>query len=244
MEITTGLIPGTDPRDGWVLLLDKPLTWSSFDAVNKIRYTFKSCHGIKKIKVRHAGTLDPLATGILIICVGKATKQAESLMSEQKEYTGKFLFGKTTPSYDAETEPEHDFPSDHLTLAKLRELAKIMIGEQDQMPPVFSAKKVDGKRGYDMARAGLEIKLRTAKISIDEFEILSFENNIAEFRVKCSKGTYIRSIAHDFGQLASSGAYLIELRRTGSGEFTIDMTSDLEQTLKAIADFEMPIETD
>ncbi len=131
MNTITGLIPGTDPRDGWVLLLDKPLTWSSFDAVNKIRYTFRSQLDIKKIKVGHAGTLDPLATGLLIICVGKATKLAESLMSEEKEYTGKILFGKTTPSYDAETEPDQDFPSDHLHLELLRELAKSMIGERN-----------------------------------------------------------------------------------------------------------------
>jgi tRNA pseudouridine55 synthase len=226
-----------------VLLLDKPLNWSSFDAVNKIRYSFRYHLGFKKIKVGHAGTLDPLASGLLIICVGKATKLAESLMAEEKEYEGEFLFGETTPSYDAETLPDAHYPTEHLHLDLLRSLAAEMLGEQEQMPPIFSAKKVDGKRGYEEARKGNEMILKTARITILEFEILSFENNRARFRVKCSKGTYIRSIANDFGKKAGSGAYLSALRRTGSGHFRVENALDLEQTIAAISRFELPLES-
>lgn len=218
---------------GKVLLIDKPLKWTSFDAVNKIRWQLKQFTGQKKIKVGHAGTLDPLATGLLIICTGKFTKRIEEFQAQEKEYTGTFVIGASTPSSDLEKEVNEYFPVDHITEEMIHEAAKQFTGIIDQSPPLFSAIKVDGKRAYDLARKGDETILPTRKVEISAFEITSTRELVtpggpggknlveADFRVVCSKGTYIRSLARDFGKALNSGAYLSALRRTRIGEFKI-----------------------
>ena len=226
--------PPFDFLAGEILLVDKPLGWSSFDVVNKLRWELKKKLGVKKIKVGHAGTLDPLATGLLIICTGKKTKISESLMSEKKTYTGKFLLGKTTPSYDLETEYDKNFPTDHITKENIEEITQQFIGEQLQTPPIFSAKKIDGKRAYASARDGKSITMKPSTISIFDFST-SMENfPEITFRVTCSKGTYIRSLAHDFGQKLNSGATLIELRRTQSGAFNVDNAKTVDEWVALI----------
>ena len=209
--------------EGTVLLIDKPYEWTSFDAVNKIRY---ACGG-RKIKVGHAGTLDPLATGLLIICVGKKTKTIDSIQSQEKEYTGTFTIGATTPSYDLETEVDNTYPTEHITTDNILATARTFIGFQEQIPPVFSAIKINGKRAYDKARKGEKIEMKKRPITIEEFEITNIALPEISFRIKCSKGTYIRSIAHDFGSRLQSGAYLSSLKRTKIGEFSIEDASPL-----------------
>jgi tRNA pseudouridine55 synthase len=206
-------------NEGAVIIIDKPLGWTSFDVVKKIKFNLRKYYGFKKIKVGHAGTLDPLATGVLVVCTGRMTKQIDGLMSEGKEYTGSIKFGVTTPSFDAETEEEGNFDTSHLNLELLRESTSHFKGEILQVPPIYSAKKIDGKRAYDHARGGTEVKMRTNLVQVDVFEILSFEDNVAEFRIRCGKGTYIRSLANDLGKHLKSGAYLTSLRRTESGKF-------------------------
>ena len=223
--------------EGEVLLFDKPYGPTSFSIVNRARGIIKRKLNIKKIKVGHAGTLDPLATGLLVICTGKATKTIMSIQDAEKEYTGTITIGATTPSYDLETEVNETFPVEHITDNLIRETAKTMVGEHDQMPPIFSAKQVDGKRAYDLARAGKDVKLNTKRITIKEFEITSIKRNTdsieVDFRVACSKGTYIRSLAFDFGKVMNSGGYLCALRRTRIGDFSVEdaITADQFQVL-------------
>ena len=213
----------TEILEGKVLLVDKPLTWSSFQAVNKLKYTLMRKYDLpKKFKIGHAGTLDPLATGLLIICTGKFTKRITEIQAQAKEYTGTITVGATTPSYDLETEINATFPTDHITEALILENTKQFIGEIDQKPPVFSAIKKDGKRLYEHARAGEEIEIEFRKTTIHEFEITRVELPQIDFRVSCSKGTYIRSLAYDFGMALQSGGHLSALRRTKIGDYCVE----------------------
>mgnify|MGYP003523583172 FL=1 len=208
---------------GKVLLIDKPLKWSSFQAVNKLKYILKRKYDLpKKFKIGHAGTLDPLATGLLIICTGKFTKRITEIQAQAKEYTGTITVGATTPSYDLETEINATFPTDHITEALILENTKQFIGEIDQKPPVFSAIKKDGKRLYEHARAGEEIEIEFRKTTIHEFEITRIDLPQIDFRVSCSKGTYIRSLAYDFGMALQSGGHLSALRRTKIGDYCVE----------------------
>jgi len=216
------------------ILVDKPFGWTSFDVVNKLRWHLKQRLNIKKIKVGHAGTLDPLATGLLVICIGKNTKLIESLMVGEKQYTGTILIGKTTPSYDLESEFDAEFPTAHITKEKMLDVAKSFLGEQDQVPPIFSAKQVDGKRAYDLARAGKEFELKASKVTISNFEINTTNFPEVHFDISCSKGTYIRSIAHDFGKTLDSGGTLIALRRVRSGDQKIEDSKQVEEWIEFI----------
>ena len=220
------------------MLVDKPLTWTSFDAVNKLRWNIKQKLGVKKIKVGHAGTLDPLATGLLIICTGKFTKRIEEIQADEKTYTGTILLGKTTPSFDLESEYNANFPTEHITAELLEEVRISFLGEQQQVPPIFSAKQVDGKRAYDLARAGKEIELKANTIHISAFELDTSRFPEIDFEVKCSKGTYIRSIAHDFGQKLNSGGTLIALRRTASGKYLIENAKTVDAWIEEIREDE------
>lgn len=223
-----------DFQEGEIILIDKPLTWTSFDAVNKIRWNIKQKLGVKKIKVGHAGTLDPLATGLLIICTGKKTKTIDTIQAEEKTYTGTILLGKTTPSFDLETEYNKEFPTEHITVELMEEVRQSFLGEQQQQPPVFSAKQIDGKRAYEHARAGREIEMKFNTIHISDFKIDSARFPEIDFEIKCSKGTYIRSIAHDFGQKLNSGGTLIALRRTQSGNFSVENAFTVEEFISKI----------
>jgi len=211
-----------DFLEGQILLIDKPLEWSSFQAVNALKWAIRKKFGLKKIKIGHAGTLDPLATGLLIICTGKFTKRIPELQGQVKEYTGTFTLGATTPSYDMETEVNETFPTDHLSDKTIHEATKSFLGEIEQVPPIFSALKKDGKRLYELAREGKQVEIKSRKIEILEFEITRIALPEVDFRVVCSKGTYIRSLAHDFGKAVGSGAYLSKLRRTKIGDFNVD----------------------
>lgn len=208
--------------EGETILVDKPLGWTSFDVVNKIRWNLKQALNVKNIKVGHAGTLDPLATGLLILCTGKHTKKIDQIMGGMKTYTGTILLGKTTVSYDLENEYNAEFPVDHITPEILEAARKTFIGVIQQVPPIFSAKQVDGKRAYDLARAGKEFELKSNTIEILDFKISADRFPEIDFEISCSKGTYIRSIAHDFGKIVQSGGTLITLRRTQSGESSIE----------------------
>lgn len=209
--------------EGQILLIDKPLTWSSFQAVNKLKHVLKKRFDLpKKFKIGHAGTLDPLATGLLIICTGKFTKKITEIQSQEKEYTGTFFIGATTPSYDLETEINKQFSINHITSELIQKTTTQFLGEIDQKPPLFSAIKKDGKRLYEHARAGEEIEISARKTTIYEFEITRIALPEIDFRVKCSKGTYIRSLAFDFGNALQSGAHLIVLRRTKIGNYSVD----------------------
>jgi tRNA pseudouridine55 synthase len=212
-----------DLLNGQTLLIDKPLKWSSFQAVNKLKYSLKNKYGLpKKFKIGHAGTLDPLATGLLIVCTGKSTKTISEIQGQVKEYTGTITLGATTPSYDLETEVDATFPTEHITEALIQESTKQFLGEIDQKPPVFSAIKKDGKRLYEHARAGEEVEIKTRKVTMHEFEITRIALPEIDFRIKCSKGTYIRSIAYDFGLALQSGGHLTALRRTKIGNYSVD----------------------
>ena len=217
-----------DYQAGQVLLIDKPLNWTSFQAVTKLRWEIRQAFNIKKIKVGHAGTLDPLATGLLIICTGKMTKQIETFQGQIKEYTGTIVLGSTTPSFDLETEINETFSIDHITEDLIHETTKQFIGEIDQFPPVFSALKKDGKRLYEYARAGEAVEVKSRKITIKSFEITKIDSNSVDFRVICSKGTYIRSLANDFGKALHSGGHLSALRRTKIGDFNVDNALSIE----------------
>ena len=208
--------------EGQILLIDKPLTWSSFQAVNKLKYILKRNYDLpKNFKIGHAGTLDPLATGLLIVCTGKFTKKITEIQSQAKEYTGTFNIGTTTPSYDLETNVDATFPTDHITESLILETTKQFIGEIDQKPPVFSAIKKDGIRLYEHARAGEEVEIAFRKTTIYEFEITRISLPQIDFKVVCSKGTYIRSLAFDFGKALNSGAHLSVLRRTKIGDYDV-----------------------
>lgn len=211
----------TDFAQGSTILVDKPLGWTSFDVVNKLRWHLRQRLGVKKLKVGHAGTLDPLATGLLVICIGKHTKNIEGFIADSKTYTGTFLLGKTTPSFDLETEYNQEFPTTHIDEVLLEQVRMSFLGKQQQVPPIFSAKQIDGKRAYDLARAGKEVVMKSNEIEIHSFTIDAQRFPEIDFEISCSKGTYIRSIAHDFGQKCESGASLIALRRTRSGAFSI-----------------------
>ena len=219
---------------GSTILVDKPYERKSFDVVNKLRWHLRKKLGVKKLKVGHAGTLDPLATGLLVLCIGKHTKKINDFIQDNKEYTGTILLGKTTPSFDLETEYNAQFDTEHITTELMKEVAATFIGEQDQVPPIFSAKQVDGKRAYEHARKGRDIELEANRINISAFEINTESFPEVKFRVVCSKGTYIRSLANDFGKKLNSGGTLIELRRTRSGEFKIDEAKSVEEWIDFI----------
>lgn len=217
-----------DFQNGKVLLLDKPLEWTSFQMVNKIRWIIKKQFGIKKIKVGHAGTLDPLASGLLIICTGKFTKKIDEFQAQEKEYTGAFTLGATTPSYDLETEPDQFFDISNISEAQIIEASKKFIGTVQQQPPIFSALKKEGKKLYEFARKGQEVDIPFRDITISEFEITRIDLPEIDFRVVCSKGTYIRSLAHDFGKALENGAHLSALRRTRIGDFSVENAIAIE----------------
>lgn len=229
----------TEFSKGATILVDKPLTWTSFDVVNKLRWHLKQKLGVKKIKVGHAGTLDPLATGLLVLCIGKHTKQINDLMVGEKTYTGTILLGKTTPSYDLESEYNEEFPTDHIDEALMEEVRASFLGEQQQTPPIFSAKKIDGQRAYDLAREGKEVKLKSNSVTIHSFSIDASSFPEVKFEISCSKGTYIRSIANDFGQKLNSGGTLIELRRTKSGDQDIVEAKSVEEWISFIEEAEL-----
>ena len=216
-----------DFQTGEVLLIDKPYRWTSFDAVNKIKFSIRhklSTPGEAKVKIKvgHAGTLDPLATGLLIVCTGKETKNIDSYQAQEKEYTGTFRLGATTPCFDLEQEVDHTYPTAHISEAMIRQAAIDFTGVQEQIPPAFSAVKKEGKRAYKLARAGQEVVLQARTIEIKEFEITDIRMPDIDFRIVCTKGTYIRSMARDFGLALDSGAHLIALRRTRIGSFNVE----------------------
>ena len=223
-----------DYPDGIVILLDKPYGWTSADAVRKIKFTLQRFFGQKNIKVGHAGTLDPLATGVLLICIGKATKIAEKLQSQKKEYLAEITFGATTPSFDLEKEIDAVYPYEHITKERIEETFPSFIGEIEQIPPIFSAKLIDGKRAYELAREGKETQMKPSKISIYNFEIISFANPVLKIAISCSKGTYIRSLARDFGLALNSGGHLTGLIRNSSGEYRIEDSLSLNETFSEL----------
>ncbi len=220
---------------GKLLLIDKPLHWTSFDAVNKIKSLLRHKLGLKKIKVGHAGTLDPLASGLLIICTGKMTRRIDEYQAQEKEYTGTFYIGATTPSSDLETQPDQTFPTDHISLELVKNtVRKNFTGAIRQIPPLFSAKKIEGKRAYEHARAGDLIELKANDIMIHDYEITRFELPEVDFRVVCSRGTYIRALARDLGVALRSGAYLKALRRTRIGSISVDEATSIDSFMRYI----------
>ena len=223
-----------DFAKGEVLLVDKPLRWTSFNVVNKIRNALKKKYG--KIKVGHAGTLDPLATGLLIICTGKLTKQIDLYQAQEKEYTGTILLGATTPTLDAEMAPDRIYPTDHVTPEMIKNAALKFIGDIEQMPPMFSALKVGGETAYKAAREGRELELKPRLVTINEFELTNIALPEVSFRVVCSKGTYIRSLARDLGIALDSGAYLTSLRRTRIGDFRVEDAWELQKLGEKLAE--------
>lgn len=223
-----------DYLSGQVLLIDKPLNWTSFQVVNKLRWEIRQAFKIKKIKVGHAGTLDPLATGLLVICTGKMTKQIDTFQGQIKEYTGTLVLGSTTPSFDLETEINETFPTNHITEAVIHNTTTQFTGETQQFPPVFSALKKDGKRLYEYARAGEAVEIKPRTVHISEFEITNISDLNIDFRVVCSKGTYIRSLANDFGKALNSGAHLSKLRRTKIGDFSIENATNIDTFIQEL----------
>lgn len=220
--------------EGCVFLIDKPLHWTSFDVVNKVRHRLKSLLNNKKLKVGHAGTLDPLATGLLIVCVGKMTKQIDSFMGQPKAYTGTIRLGATTPSYDSETEINATFPTEHITPSVLEAARVQFLGDIQQYPPIYSAIKQGGKPLYELARKGREVKVESRSLHIYQFDIERESDVDISFYVKCSKGTYIRSLAYDFGKACESGGYLSSLRRTEIGDFSVQDAWTVEELVAAI----------
>lgn len=224
-----------DYQNGKIILVEKPLHWTSFQAVNKLKYLLINKVGLpKKFKIGHAGTLDPLATGLLLVCTGKFTKRISELQGQIKEYTGTFFIGATTPSFDLETEIDQTFSVEHIDEVLIMDTVKHFLGEIDQKPPIFSAIKKDGKRLYESARAGIEVEIASRKTTVYEFEITRIALPEIDFRISCSKGTYIRSIAFDFGKAMQSGAHLTALRRTKIGDYNVKNAMDIrvfEETL-------------
>jgi tRNA pseudouridine55 synthase len=216
-------------EDGQVLLFNKPVYWTSFDLVNKVRIMIRGSLGIKKIKVGHAGTLDPLASGLMIICTGRATKKIDEFRDLDKEYIATFHLGETTPSFDLETETDNHYPTDHITEISVRETLNNFIGENMQLPPIYSAKMIDGKRAYEFARKGIDKKLEPVAVFFREIELLSFGIPEIKIRLVCSKGTYIRSFARDFGLALKSGSYLSALERTAIGPYHVESAYDLDK---------------
>lgn len=217
-----------DFKEGVILAFDKPYGWTSFALVAKIRYLLCRKIGVKKLKVGHTGTLDPLATGVLVLCTGKATKRIEELQAHTKEYVATLCLGATTPSYDLEKPIDEVFPTEHITREMVEEVLKSFVGIIQQIPPVFSACKVDGARAYDLARKGQEVELKAKTLVIDEIELLKYSQTEIEIRVVCSKGTYIRALARDIGQALQSGAHLTALRRTRVGDVKVDECYNLD----------------
>lgn len=224
-------------EDGLVLPLDKPYGWSSFDAIRFIQRGIQKKFGIKKFKIGHAGTLDPLATGVLVVCLGKATKQAELLQAEKKEYLVDICLGATTPSFDLETKPEKIQDTQCITFEQISSVLDKMLGEQEQIPPMFSAKIIDGKRAYTLARKGEVVDIKPNKINIFEIQILEFNNPYITILVSCSKGTYIRSLARDLGERLECGAYLTGLRRTASGSFNEVNLQNIENHMDFLSNY-------
>lgn len=216
-------------EEGQVLLFNKPVYWTSFDLVNKVRIIIKSSLGLKKLKVGHAGTLDPLATGLMIICTGRDTKKIDGFRDLDKEYVATINLGATTPSYDLETETEGDYPTDHITEASVNAALNSFLGEQLQLPPIYSAKLIEGKRAYEYARKGIDKKLSPVPVYFREIELLSFSLPEIKVRLVCSKGTYIRSFARDIGVALGSGGYLSSLERTGIGSYRLSNAFDLDK---------------
>ena len=214
---------------GLVMLFNKPLYWTSFDLVNKVRVMIRHKLGIKKIKVGHAGTLDPLASGLMIICTGKATQRINEFLGLDKEYIATIHMGETTPSFDLETETNKHYPTDHITEEYVSQILKGFIGEQKQLPPIYSAKMINGKRAYEFARKGIDKELEPATVFFREIELLSFSIPEIKIRIVCSKGTYIRSFARDFGMAVKSGSYLSALIRTAIGSYHLDEAYELEK---------------
>lgn len=211
-----------DFLEGQLILIDKPLNWSSFQAVNAVKWAIRKRFQLKKIKVGHAGTLDPLASGLLLICAGKFTKRIHEFQGMPKEYEGTITLGSSTPSYDLETEVDNVFPTDHITHELIHKTKALFLGKIAQKPPVFSALKKDGKRMYEYAREGKELEIKARFVEVLEFEILEINLPVLRFRIRCSKGTYIRSIAHDFGKALNSGGHLSSLRRTKIGDYNVN----------------------
>lgn len=227
---------GTDLReDGFVLNVDKPLGWTSTDVVRKVKFALGRC-GYRKLKVGHAGTLDPLATGVLLVCLGRATKRVDELQAERKEYVTDIMLGATTPSFDLEHPIDATYPYEHITRDMVESALGEMSGERLQMPPIYSAKKIDGQRAYEYAREGTEVELKKSLITIYEMEILSFEPPVLRLRIECSKGTYIRSIAMELGEKLGSGAHLVSLRRTRSGGYRADEAFSMEKVSEMLAE--------
>jgi tRNA pseudouridine55 synthase len=221
--------------EGQVLLIHKPLGWTSFDVVKKIRNTLRTHLQIKKIKVGHAGTLDPLADGLLIVCTGKFTKQIDQYQAQEKEYTGEFVLGATTPSFDLETDIDQHYPTNHITKDNILKVAQMLSGEILQTPPIYSALKQNGKRLYEHARNGQEVSIKQRLVRISEFEITHIDLPNIHFRIVCSKGTYIRSLAHTFGQKLQSGAYLKQLTRTRIGTYSLSQAIDIQEFINSFS---------
>ena len=228
---------GVEFPEGYVAVIDKPYEWTSADVVRKIKFQLRKC-GYPKIKIGHAGTLDPLATGILLVCIGRATKQVEALQAEEKEYVAELMLGATTPSGDMEHEVDNTYPTEHITREMVEEALESLTGEREQLPPLYSAKKVQGVRAYEFARAGEEIELKKALINIYELELMEYDMPRIKIRVRCSKGTYIRSLAFEIGEALHSGAYLSSLRRTRSGGFTVEKSHTLENFMEKLRECE------
>lgn len=228
---------GVNFEEGYIAVLDKPLHWTSADVVRKVKFALRKL-GYRKIKVGHAGTLDPLATGILLVCIGRATKMADALQAEEKEYIADVMLGATTPSYDLEHEIDQTYPWEHITREAVGKALTSLSGERLQTPPIYSAKKIEGMRAYELARAGEEVAVRQAQINIYEMELLEYELPRIRIRVRCSKGTYIRSLAHEIGQALDSGGHLTSLCRTRSGGFSLEKAYELDEFLKNLQKLE------
>ena len=228
---------GIDFPEGYVALIDKPYEWTSADVVRKIKYQLRKC-GYPKIKIGHAGTLDPLATGVLLVCIGRATKRVEALQAEEKEYVADLQLGATTPSGDMEHEVDATYPTEHITREMVEEALRGLCGEREQLPPLYSAKMVQGVRAYEFARAGEEIELKKALINIYDMELLEYDMPRIKIRVRCSKGTYIRSLAFEIGEALQSGAYLSSLRRTRSGGFRVEDGYSLDTFMEKLRECE------
>ena len=228
---------GVEFPEGYVAVIDKPYEWTSADVVRKIKFQLRKC-GYPKIKIGHAGTLDPLATGILLVCIGRATTQVEALQAEEKEYVAELMLGATTPSGDMEHEVDNTYPTEHITREMVEEALKSLTGEREQLPPLYSAKKVQGVRAYEFARAGEEVELKKALINIYELELVEYDMPRIKIRVRCSKGTYIRSLAFEIGEAVNSGAYLTSLRRTRSGGFTVEKSHTLDDFMEKLRECE------
>lgn len=223
-------------NEGSLILIDKPLNITSFGVVKQLKWAFSKKSGKKRYKVGHAGTLDPLASGLLIVCAGKKTKEISQYQGLVKEYTGIITIGATTPSYDLETEIDKTFDTDSITEEQIKETALSFVGENEQLPPVHSAKKIDGKRAYNYARNGEEVEMKPSIVHIHAFDVTKIEGVNIHFRIECSKGTYIRSIAYDFGNRLNNGAHLSKLRRTKIGDFKVEDALQVDEAKKLILD--------